>query len=408
MFFVGIDWAEKHLDYCITTKLGDVIQRNRVENNDDGFNTLLQLLSKEKIDLSLVAVGIESPHQRIVDFLLARGICVYPVNPTAVHDFRKSRFPSGNKSDSADAQLLADYLREHIAHLRAWRISEPELRQLKLIVEDRDKLVTQKVRLQHQLRSTLIEYFPQAVKAFSDLTSKTALEFLQQYPTFSLTQGQSEANWNQLLDECRCFHPAARQRFLDAMKEKPQQVDDAVVKAKSLFVTTIVGQLLYVVDSLKEYNQQISALLCRFSDGALFRSLPGVDTILAAKLLVNIGTDRQRFTSALELQSYFGTAPYTKSSGQYRGVHFRKACNKGMRVALSQLSFASLRCSAWANSYYSRKRKEGKKSYHALRCLANSWLKVIFAIWQNQQNYDETKHLASIALYQLNQPIVST
>jgi len=356
MFFVGIDWSEKYLDYCLTNQLGDVILRNRVENNDDGFNAMLSSFAKETIDLSLFVVAIESPHQRVVDFLLARGICLYPVNPGAVHDYRKSRKPSGSKSDTADAvrrsrpllfaQLLADYLREHLSHLRAWRLQETELRQLKLIVEDRDKLVTQKVRLQHQLRSTLIEYFPQAVDAFSDLTSKTALEFLEKFPTFSLTQGQSEKDWNQLLDGCRCFHPAARQRFLDAMKEKPQSVDEAVVKAKSLFVTTIVGQLKYVVASLKEYNNQIEFLLNGFSDGALFRSLPGVDVILAAKLLVNIGTDRQRYSKANELQSYFGTAPYTKASGKYRGVHFRRACHKGkrqrqslclLRTALSQL-----------------------------------------------------------------------
>jgi hypothetical protein len=245
------------------------------------------------------------------------------------------------------------------------------------------------------------------VKAFSDLSSKTALEFLERFPTFSLTEGQSEKDWNQFLNECRCFHPSARIRFLAAITEKPQRVDEAVVKAKSLFVTTIVGQLKIVVASLKEYDKQIEFLLNGFSDGALFRSLPGVDVILAAKLLVNIGTDRERFNSANELQSFFGTAPYTLSSGRYRGVHFRKACHKGMRTALSQLSFASLRRSRWAKSYYSRKRKEGKKSYHALRCLASAWLKVIYAIWKNKEKYDETKHLASIALYQLNQTIVS-
>lgn len=405
MFFVGIDWSEKYLDYCLTNNSGDVILRHRVENNDDGFNAMLSSFAKETIDLSLFAVTIESPNQRIVDFLLARGICIYPVNPTAVADYRKSRKPSGSKSDTADAQLLADYLREHLSHLRAWRLQEPELRQLKLIVEDRDKVVQQKVRLQNQLRQTLIEYFPQAVEAFSDLTTQTALEFLEKFENFSLTQGKSETEFNQFLDECRCFHPKARQRFLDAMKLKPQKVDAAVVSAKSLFVTTIVGQLKYVVGSLKEYNNQISTLLSNFSDSDRFRSLPGVDAILAGKLLVFIGTNRERFSSALELQSYFGTVPYTKSSGQYRGVHFRFGCHKTMRTALTQMAFASLRNSAWAKSYYARKRKEGKKVYHALRCLANSWLKVIFAIWKKQEKYDEARHLASIARHQLTQPI---
>ena len=79
MFPIGIDWAEKHLDYCITNNSGDVIKRGRVDNNDLGFNSLLQLFEKEKIDFSEIAVAIESPHQRVVDFLIARGVSVYPV-----------------------------------------------------------------------------------------------------------------------------------------------------------------------------------------------------------------------------------------------------------------------------------------------------------------------------------------
>jgi hypothetical protein len=85
-----------------------------------------------------------------------------------------------------------------------------------------------------------------------------------------------------------------------------------------------------------------------------------------------------------------------------------------MRAALGQMALASLKKSSWAKSYYSRKRQEGKKVYHALRCLANIWLKVnyrfasplryeIFAIWKQEENYDETKHLASIGKHQLNQ-----
>jgi len=100
MFPVGIDWAEKHLDYCIENSSGDVILRDRVDNDDDGFNSLLQSFEKEKIDLSEIAVAISSPNQRVVDFLLARGVSVYPVNPKAVYDYRKSRFPSGSKSDT--------------------------------------------------------------------------------------------------------------------------------------------------------------------------------------------------------------------------------------------------------------------------------------------------------------------
>ena len=138
---------------------------------------------------------------------------------------------------------------------------------------------------------------------------------------------------------------------MSAIKCQPITVDEAVVCAKSLFVTTIVGQLTIVVASLKEYNTKIETLLKTFSDGERFRSLPGVDVIISAKLLVSIGTDRERFSNANQLQSFFGTVPYTKGSGQYRSVHFRFACNKTMRAAIEQMAMASLRCSAWAKSY---------------------------------------------------------
>lgn len=206
------------------------------------------------------------------------------------------------------------------------------------------------------------------------------------------------------MDERRCFHPKARQRFLDAMKLEPINISDAVIKAKSFFTQTIVAQMKVVVTNLKGYQHQIETLLNSFPDGDRFRSLPGVDIILAAKLLGSIGIDRERFSTANELQSLYGTAPYTKGSGQYRSVHFRLACDKGMRTALEQMALASLRCSTWAKSYFTKKRKEGKKAYHALRCLANLWLKVIFAVWKTKTDYDETKHLASIAQHQLNQP----
>ena len=37
MWFCGIDWAEKHLDFCLETESSDVVKRHRVDNNEDGF-----------------------------------------------------------------------------------------------------------------------------------------------------------------------------------------------------------------------------------------------------------------------------------------------------------------------------------------------------------------------------------
>ena len=189
--------------------------------------------------------------------------------------------------------MIADYLREHLKHLRVlcypfslekgkikWRIPEPDLRQLQVLVLDRDKLVQQKVRLHNQLTSTLNDYFPQALSAFSDITCRTALDFLEKFPTFEAAQSQTEEEWKAFLDEHRCFHPKARQRFFEAMALNRIEIDLAVVKAKSLLVTAIVAQLKSVVEFLKEYLKVISTLLSKFLDGTRFRSLPGVNDSL--------------------------------------------------------------------------------------------------------------------------------
>lgn len=405
MWALGIDWAEKHLDYCLLSPPGDVILRGRVDNNESGFAQMLASVQKEAIDFTAVAAAIESPHQPVVDFLITREVAVYPVNPTAIFDYRKSLRPSGSKSDTADAQLIASYLQIHHQQLRVFRLSEPQLRQLKLLVEDRDKLITEKVRLHNQLRSTLLGYYPQAVMAFSDLSTKTALDFLSQFPNPESLKGRTDTQWEEFLNGHHVYHKKARLRFLAAMGHNPLTVDAEVIVAKSLFCQTRVSQLVSLMAALKVYEEQIERTLGHFDDFDRFKSLPGVDVILSAKLLVAIITPRQRFASANELQSLFGTAPYTKSSGQNRSVPERKACHKRMRTTLHQIALCSLRASDWAKAYFAKKRKEGKGGAHALRCLANLWLKVIFAIWKKKTLYNENEHLAAVARHQLAAPI---
>jgi transposase len=402
MWFCGIDWAEKHLDFCLETETGDVVVRERISNTEDGFCTFVETCQTH-IDAAELAIGIESAHEPIVDFLLARSMVVYPVNPSSIDQYRKSQKVSGSKSDSADAQLIADYLRLHHQNLRAWQVSEPQLRELQLLVNDRDKLVKEKVRLQNQLRSTLRGYFPAALKAFSDLTCPTALDFLSQFPTHLALADQTQQDWTNFLDAHRVFNPKARNNFLKALKQNPITADEAVVSAKSLLTQSVVAQLKPLRAALEVYQKRIEDLLEKSKDGTRFKSLPGVDVILAAKLVCTIGTDKSRFNTANEMQCLFGTAPYTKSSGKSKSVHFRKACHKGLRTALQQMAVASLRSSQWAKSYFAKKRKEGKRAHHALRCLANLWLKVIFAIWKKNKPYDENKHLASITRHQLSQ-----
>ena len=85
-------------------------------------------------------------------------------------------------------------------------------------------------------------------------------------------------------------------------------------------------------------------------------------------------------------------------------IGFRRGCNHFGRNTFHQLAFCSLKNSRWAKKQNSKKRKEGKGSNHALRCIANTWVKITYAMWINKTPYDESKHLASIASHIINQP----
>ena len=57
-------------------------------------------------------------------------------------------------------------------------------------------------------------------------------------------------------------------------------------------------------------------------------------------------------------------------------------------------SFGSLKEARWARAYYKRHRSAGHKHNHALRCLANLHLRILFTMWKNKSCYDENLFLA--------------
>ncbi len=410
MLYIGVDLSDKFLDSCITNSYGDVLSRNRFDFNHDGFCSLVKLIQEHYQESQTdqqervieCIVGLENPRSSLVDFLTQRGYTVVLTQPNAICNYRKSRTSSGAKSDQADAQLIADYVREHRKSLRAIQIPDETMRELSLLLEDRDKLVQQKVRFSNQLTSTLKEFFPHVLEAFGSIDNKSTIQFLKIIDTFDQVKGTPRKKLEKLLDESGITRKDSRERFYQAMKKPGYRVSPALVKAKVRLKNALVTHLELLVNQIQEYENQIKYLMDNSTDGDIFRSLPGADYILGGKLLVLYST--RDFRSASEAQQLFGTAPYTSMSGQSRYVGFRKGANKLGRNTFQQLARGSIRPSSWAKIQYVKKRNQGKSSHHAFRCLANTWVKITFAMWRSKTPYDEDKHLASITRHMINQP----
>ncbi len=110
-----------------------------------------------------------------------------------------------------------------------------------------------------------------------------------------------------------------------------------------------------------------------------------------------LGSQRDRYASAEEVQKYSGIAPVTERSGKKKWIHFRWACPKFLRQSFHEWAGHSIAQSVWARAYYQQQRQRGKDHHAAVRALAFKWIRIVFRCWQDGAVYDENRYLATLA-----------
>jgi hypothetical protein len=69
---------------------------------------------------------------------------------------------------------------------------------------------------------------------------------------------------------------------------------------------------------------------------------------MAPRLIAALGSQRERYESAAEIQRYSGIAPVVASSGTQHWVHWRWACPKFLRQTFHEWALHSISYSDWA------------------------------------------------------------
>ena len=158
---------------------------------------------------------------------------------------------------------------------------------------------------------------------------------------------------------------------------------------------------------IRAYNTQIEhleALLTKdfeqHPDASIVLSLPGMGTILGARVLAEFGDDPNRYANAKSRRNYAGTSPITRASGKSHVVLARHKRNRRLADALDQWAFCSLTKSTGARAYYDELRNRDKTHRQAIRQLANRWVGILHACLDQRVDYDETiawKHRIDLA-----------
>ncbi len=394
MLLVGIDWADATHVYCVMDEAGTTLASGTIPHTPEGLDHLLAIIRGHAKDPQEICVALETSHGPLIGTLLDQGFTVYAINPKAVDRHRERFRVAGAKSDLRDAWILATLLRTDRPLYRPLLPDAEAAQELRVLTRDRAELVRTRTMLSNQLTACLKAYFPDFLDLFGDLDRPVALALLQTFPTRDALRAASVKRLETFLRQHHYPGSAAKARGIHARLSHPAfRIAPVVIRTKARLATTLVQQSMTLGGQIEAYDAEIQRMLRLHPDGELYRSLPGAGALLAARMVGELGDNRDRYPEAAVAQCEAGTAPITKASGTTRTVRFRRACIHPLREVMWHFAFASLIQCAWANAYYRRARQRGKKHAEAIRMLGNVWLRIIIAMRRDHRLYDEPTFL---------------
>jgi transposase len=336
MIFVGDDWAEDHHDVAVLDEEGKVIARRRLPEGVVGIAGLHALLAEHASDPAEVAVGIETDRGLWVAALVAAGYQTYALNPLSVARYRERHATSGAKSDQGDAATLADMVRTDRHHHRSVAGDSEAAQAVKVLARAHQRLIWDRQRQVNRCRSVLREFFPAALEAFgTDLGHGDATAVLGRAPTPAAAAKLSASQISSALRRGgRQRNVAARSAEIQACLRGHQ------MRAPERVETAYGAQVASMVAVITEMTRQIAALEAELTtdfeshpDAEIVRSLPGLGTILGARVLGEFGDDPNRYADGKARRNYAGTSPVTRASGKKRAVLARYVRNRHLADA---------------------------------------------------------------------------
>jgi transposase len=394
--FLAIDWADQKHAWSLAVLGAGKRERGACGASPEAVEAWIGELAARFAGRP-IAVCVEQSRSLLFSLSKYENLVLYPIHPATAKDFRKAVYPSGSKDDPLDADVLLDFLLKHRDRLRVWRPDTAETRELQFLVEDRRRLVDQKTCCLQQLGQRLKLYFPQALTWFGSAESVLLWKVLEQWPDLETLRKVDSGRLKSFLEsDRRCSAPEWEQLWPALQQAVPATRDEAVTRSSVLFVGALVRQLLTLRTTIQQYEKRIRGLTETHPEYAIVKSFPGVGEALAPRLIAALGTQRDRFASASELQSYSGIAPVKEASGKRCWIHIRWGCPKFLRQTFQEWAQHSLGRSAWARAYYDRQKTRGKQHHAIIRSLAFKWMRILFRCWQNRTLYDESHYQTTL------------
>ena len=389
--FVGLDWAEDHHDVFVEDDTGRRLGAGRLPEGVGGVARFHELLADHVEEPAQVVIATETDRGLFINALVAAGYTVLAINPMSTARYRERYSTSGAKSDPGDAKVLADLARSD-AHMHRSVAGDSELGEaIKVLARGHQSLIWARQRQANQLRSTLREFYPAALDAFSQFAGRDALTVLAIAPTPTTGRQLSRAKIASALRR------GGRQRRID---ERTVEIQAALrsdqLEAPPLVADAMGATVSALVAVLVELNVQIAKLEITLAehfeqhpDAKIILSLPGLGMTLGARVLGEFGDDPNRYADTKSRKNYSGMSPITRASGKQHIVLARYARNQRLANACYLWAFASITASPGARHFYDQHRSNGDTHNQAIRALANRLVGILHGCLKHNTLYSE-------------------
>ena len=363
---IGLDVHQAKISACALVQQPDgttIIEQREFGAFKRDRRALAQwarLLQPDVVVMESTGIYWKSPYAA----LEAQGIAAWVVNARHVKNV------PGRKTDVGDAHWLATLARAGL--LRGSFIPQADIRHLRLIARQRQKLGGMLASEKNRLHKVLADSGVRLNVVVCDIHGQSARAMIK-----ALIAGRPMAEILDLQGRLR----AGREKLFEALQ--PEELS-----ASHVFV---LNEIMLHIEELEGRIARFAQALFQGLDAwapqlVLLQTIPGIDRMGAAMLLVEISAEMHNFGSAERLASWVGICPgNNESAGKRKSSKTRKG-NAWVRRLLCEFAQAASRSRCALKDKFAALciRKGHKKSIVAL---AHKMLRIIFAVLKTGQPY---------------------
>lgn len=386
--FLGIDISKDSFDIALLESSGEIKLEDKLTMDINGFNKVLNHLSsycKEELLISMEATGIY--HLPLVSFLLENSFKCVVINPILIKSFIGSTTLRKTKNDKKDASSIALFsLKSYQSlHLASFDIIE----NIRPLIRERENLSKDIARLKTEIKANLVQLFPELLKN-TNIFTKSILNLLLKAPSRKKIRNLKEKTIQRILDNTSGNKVKITAKEILTLAKTSIAVSDKYLES---VLSSKIRRLIAIQEELSILDSELENSLEETdinNDIDILQSIPGVGTVTSKNFMVEVSSI-DKFNSVKQLCAFIGIDPSIRQSGtsiNYRGK-ISKRGNANLRRTIWQMAIGTIRSCEKFNTYFSKKREEGKKFKQAVIAVANKLLKTIFVMLKNKTKFDD-------------------